>query len=234
MSLSLSTEKGEATAKPMGEGGGKLPLFPRRERRRSLAAAQAPLCTALQFLRPPPSPTPTPGPGGQPYKMIPSLTRTRSSNAIFLNNHFRVKGGLPESPLPPPLHRFVLSLAGARQRRRRRMEARRARARAFSAVREAAGPRTGQARASRALIYTGEVTEAKVLFATPVLLDLWRRGFFSIARLSPHLTQAHYSAPPWQSPSFPDSTPRKILLLFTGVEKQILGDPNLKVFLKRV
>lgn len=71
------------------------------EKRPRGTAAHGPLPHFLPFSPAPPSPTPAPGPDRRPYKITPSLTRTRTRNAIFLNHHFRVKGVLPESQLPP-------------------------------------------------------------------------------------------------------------------------------------
>lgn len=102
---------------------GRCLSFPRRE------AAKQPRChtssppaLCSSFSRPALSDS-NPEARRRPQQMIPSLTRTRTSNAMFLYNHFRVKGGLPESPRPPPLDSVVLSPAGAGQRRRRRTEA---------------------------------------------------------------------------------------------------------------
>lgn len=122
-SLSSLLQRRGRHGKIEGRGSGRLPQFPRRKRPSSPATAQAPPPHSRPVVPVPPCPTPARESGERPHRITPSLTRTRTSNAMFLDNHFRVKDGLPESPRPPPLHEAVFSPVGARQPQRRRTEA---------------------------------------------------------------------------------------------------------------
>lgn len=58
---------------------------------------------------------------GTHWEMLVWFLRTRTSNAMFPRDHFRVKGGLPESRLSPPPQdaALLLKVVGRPQRRRR-------------------------------------------------------------------------------------------------------------------
>lgn len=101
MWLSLSSKEGEATATARVERWEVASVFLQRSGREARLHT-VPSRTSFHFSPAPPSRIPNPGPDRRPYKITPSLTRTRTRNAIFLNHHFRVKSVLPECQLPPP------------------------------------------------------------------------------------------------------------------------------------
>lgn len=210
MSLSLSTKKWEATAKPLAEGGGKLPLFPPERRRRSLAAAQAPL-----LLFPPVSPAPALSDSN------PRARRTTIQDDSFTHKDSHQQRHIPQQPFPgegwasgvpaaatPPQVCPFADGCPATAAQAHRGRGAHERALSPQDARLLGPPWPGARLLS--LVLAGDVTEAKVLFARPVLLDLWPRGFFYSSPLSPPHSGSLLSAPvaePFLPRLFPEEDP---------------------------